>query len=134
MTYLPDEILCKVCTELWHQRDFHTLFNCARSWKQLAVIASVQGVAPNGDSDEDSDSGSDEEIPAHDTLGRIHHGHAKGLSQQQTITKCAGLWRTIILSSLGKTLFPYSQYIQKLDLRDLEKMLLDPNFVAIASE
>lgn len=36
---LPDDILHLVCIQLWHQRDFHTLYNCARSSKQLAIPA-----------------------------------------------------------------------------------------------
>lgn len=32
-------------------------------------------------------------------------------------------WRTIVLSSLGKTLYPYSQYIRMLDLGDLKSLL-----------
>lgn len=34
-------------------------------------------------------------------------------------------WRTILLSSLGKTMYPYSQYIQTLNLRDLEYLLTE---------
>lgn len=96
--------------------------------------SSMQGIAPNGDSDEDTNGSSNEDIAAHGTLGRINHGPAKRLSQAQIIMKCAGLWRTLILSSLGKTLFPYSKHIRKLNLRDLEEMLLDPNFGARTSK
>lgn len=39
MAYLPDDVWYIVCTHLWHQRDFKTLFNCVRSGKQLATIA-----------------------------------------------------------------------------------------------
>ena len=33
---LPDDLLYMVCTKLWEQRDFDTLYHCARSTKQLA--------------------------------------------------------------------------------------------------
>lgn len=32
-------------------------------------------------------------------------------------------WRTILLSSLGKTMYPYSQYLRTLNLGDLEHLL-----------
>jgi hypothetical protein len=40
------------------------------------------------------------------------------------------MWRTIILSSMGKTLFPYSKYIRTLRVQDLEDLLdpQDPGF------
>lgn len=37
--------------------------------------------------------------------------------------KRASLWWAIILSSLGKTFYPYSRYIRTLNLQDLEKLL-----------
>lgn len=39
MPHLPDEILCIICTQLWQQEDFNTLFNCACSGKKLATAA-----------------------------------------------------------------------------------------------
>lgn len=39
MAYLPDDIWYIICTLLWHDRSFNTLFNCACSGKQLASIA-----------------------------------------------------------------------------------------------
>lgn len=81
------------------------------------IESSVQGVAPITDKD------SDQQIPAPGKLGKIHNAHVMKLSQQQVFMKCAGLWRTIVLSSLGQTLYPYSQYIRTLNLRDLEELL-----------
>lgn len=48
--------------------------------------------------------------------------------QEQIIKKWAGLWRTLILASQGKTVFPYSKYIRTLDLQDLEELFRDPMF------
>lgn len=42
---------------------------------------------------------------------------------ERSFIRSAGLWRTITLSSLGKTLYPYSQYVRTLDFRVLEKLL-----------
>lgn len=44
-------------------------------------------------------------------------------SPRRNLRRCARLWRTIILSSLGKTLYPYSQYIRTLNLQDLKELL-----------
>lgn len=50
-----------------------------------------------------------------------------GKTQQQSkndiLVKRIGMWRAIVLSSLGKTLFPYSKYIRTLRLQDLEDLL-----------
>ena len=35
------------------------------------------------------------------------------------------LWRNVVLSSLGKTKYPYCRYIRALDLRDLKALLED---------
>ena len=48
--------------------------------------------------------------------------------QNQVVSKWASLWRTMILSSLGMTLYPYCRYIRVLDLRDLKELLDDPKF------
>ena len=131
-SFLPDDILYMICTELWHFRDFNTLFNCACSGKQLALsalanlyrywccylnyfdkfterVSSMHDVAPvtNGGSDEVEISNQDKE---------------------RIFMKWARLWRTIILSSLGKTFYPYSRYIRTLNLRDLEELLQDSKF------
>ena len=38
------------------------------------------------------------------------------------------LWRTIIMSALGKTLYPYCRHLRMLDLRDLGYLLEDDKF------
>lgn len=43
-------------------------------------------------------------------------------------------WRTILLSSLGKTLYPYSQFIQTLDLVDLQRLLKESRLSDITSK
>jgi hypothetical protein len=44
------------------------------------------------------------------------------------VQKWSILWRSIIASSLGATLFPYCRYIKILDLRDLKYLLEDDRF------
>lgn len=47
---------------------------------------------------------------------------------KKIIMKWAGLWRTIILSSLGRTLYPYCQSIRTLDLDNLRTLIIDTKF------
>lgn len=62
-------------------------------------------------------------------VGQITHPGDSNLQQQgQSVSRWAGLWRTMILSSLNKTAYPYCQYIRTLDLRDLRELLEDPEF------
>lgn len=76
----------------------------------------MQDVAPvtNGGSDEDQISALESAWQA----GR----------HQDIVLKWAGLWRTMILASLGKTLFPYSRFIRTLDLQDLGELLQEARF------
>lgn len=58
-------------------------------------------------------------------------GGNEGLSlaeQGQNVQRWAVLWRTIILSALGKTLYPYCRHLRLLDLRDLSELLADDKF------
>lgn len=44
------------------------------------------------------------------------------------ITKWARMWRSIIMSSLGKTMFPYAQFVRNLRLGDLQELLEEGKF------
>lgn len=44
------------------------------------------------------------------------------------LNKQACLWRTIITSSLGEGLYPYSRHVRTLDLQNLSKLLMEPIF------
>lgn len=92
--------------------------------------SSVQGVAPAATSSIDEDP-LDEEVLAQERLGSLNP--MKLPNNEQTFMKCARLWRTIVLSSLGKTLYPYSRYIRTLNLRDLEKLLIKSELGAASS-
>lgn len=137
---LPDDILYLICTQIWESRDFNTLFNCALTGKQLAVPAlshiyrycaplfysfsrngilltlySMQDIAPviSGGGDEDQITAS---------------RPTKERRQEQIVKKWAGLWRTLILASLGKTMYTYSRYLRTLNLQDLEELFQEPKF------
>ena len=48
--------------------------------------------------------------------------------QERIVRKWSQLWRSIILSSLNKTVFPYCRYIRALNFRDLGYLLEDARF------
>jgi len=63
------------------------------------------------------------------------HGRAEATNlgdraaqQEQIVRKWSQLWRSIILSSLNKTVFPYCRYIRALNFRDLRYLLEDSKF------
>lgn len=64
------------------------------------------------------------EIRTLEQQGRLYDASVMKSSEKRIMMKCAGLWRTIILSSLGKTLYPYSQYLRTLNLQDLAELLI----------
>jgi len=45
--------------------------------------------------------------------------------QELLVQRWSILWRSICLASMGKTMFPYHEYLRSLDIRDLENMLED---------
>ena len=53
--------------------------------------------------------------------------------REQLTGKWASMWRSLILSSLGKTLFPYSKYVRTLSLQDLEYLMQDARFLGKTS-
>jgi len=54
--------------------------------------------------------------------------------QGQLVQKWSILWRSTILSALGKTIMPYCKYIRMLDLDDLKDLLDDDKFRGVISE
>ena len=92
-----------------------------------------------------ADGDSDEEIPAHDKFERRKY-HVTRLGQEKPtfgrklspcknyVKKWARLWRTIILSSLGQTLYSYSQSIRTFNLKNLGQLLTDFKFGANTRE
>ena len=62
-----------------------------------------------------------------DKIGRTTFAAAID-SQERMTMKWASMWRSIILSSLDKTLFPYSKFIRALRLQDLQDLLQDDKF------
>ncbi|KAH8683365.1 hypothetical protein BGZ60DRAFT_368488 [Tricladium varicosporioides] len=103
---LPGEILMLICEELGNQLELGTLFSCALSGKSLAY-------------------------PAFVCLYRVYNQAAVNFSENQnaySTNKWASLWKSVIESSLGNTLFPYCLYIRALDLRNLKDLLEDQFF------
>ncbi|KAI1477865.1 hypothetical protein F4774DRAFT_185553 [Daldinia eschscholtzii] len=97
---LPQEIFLLLCEELAARRDFGTLFNCALVSRRFASIAleqiySVQEYSP---------------ASTGDAVYKL---------------EWLQLWRSIILSSIKKTAYPYCVYVRSLSLGNLEECLQD---------
>ncbi|KAF2086707.1 hypothetical protein K490DRAFT_18894, partial [Saccharata proteae CBS 121410] len=108
---LPDDILHVFCEEIARQRDFDTLFRCAQAGKRLATPALThlyrnQQLWPG--------LGGNDSVPQAEQL--------------LLVQKWSILWRSLIASALGTTLFPYCKFLHVLDLRDLTYLLEDDKF------
>jgi hypothetical protein len=56
-------------------------------------------------------------------------GHIAYASEQELLVqKWSILWRSICLASMGKTMYPYHQFLRVFDVRDLENLLDDSKF------
>ncbi|KAI1460542.1 hypothetical protein F4805DRAFT_478418 [Annulohypoxylon moriforme] len=95
---LPQEIILLLCQELAARRDFGTLFNCSLVSKRVASIALEQII-------QDLSS-----IDTGDDYNRL---------------EWARLWRSLILSSIGETAYPYCIYVRALSIGNLEDCLSD---------
>ncbi|ELR06417.1 hypothetical protein VC83_05326 [Pseudogymnoascus destructans] len=127
MASLPPDVMNMICEELANRRDFGTLFHLCLSGKQMAGGAlwwlyrihthtSIRGGESN--EDEMSRTGEFKETSI----------AAREAQQRLTVSQWALQWRSIILSSLGRTVYPYCLYIQSLDLRNLVDLLEDNIF------
>lgn len=112
-----------------------THFSFGQVKAQSLIDSSVQEVVikyPTYFSDEeDTSSDSDHPTSSHARLGissRKKYRRTKKMSRELVCRKSAGLWRTIILSSLNKTLYPYSRYIRVLNLRGLDRLFTHEDF------
>ncbi|KAL9049298.1 MAG: hypothetical protein Q9162_007291 [Coniocarpon cinnabarinum] len=109
---LPDDILQLICDALLAQRDLATLYNCAVSCKRLApcALSDIYRIY-NEPTDEDEEA------------------EAQNAAQLElSVQRWAIRWRTIALSALNLTLFPYNRYLRSLDLRDLANLINDERF------
>ncbi|KAI6270328.1 hypothetical protein MCOR23_010004 [Pyricularia oryzae] len=101
---LPLEIWWLVCQELVRDAppDFNSLFSCALVDRAMAKVA----------------------LPL---LYSVHHKALVDLdaSIRTGQVRWANLWRSLILSSIGKTAFPYALWIRNLQLGDLQMTLQD---------
>ncbi|OTA61830.1 RNI-like protein [Hypoxylon sp. EC38] len=93
---LPQEIILLLCQELATRCDFGTLFNCALVSRRVASIACEQ-------------------------MYSIHEQSSASMSITPS-DRCE-LWKSIILSSVEQTAFPYCTYLRTLSLGNLEECL-----------
>ncbi|MCJ1281411.1 hypothetical protein MMC26_000730 [Xylographa opegraphella] len=120
--FLPDDVLLMISDQLWYQKDFGTLFNLCISCKQLALPAIVYLYRMHN-----VKLGGSDEVEVAARQGRSGDGTTQ---QNQAVSRWVHLWKTIILSSLSQTMYPYCRYIRALDLRDLKDLLEDEKFRA----
>lgn len=97
---LPQEIWWLVAQELSSRQDFPSLFLCACVSRSLATLA----------------------LPL---LYSIHESSPASNTHIFDVESSVCLWRSIISSSLGKTLFPYCLWIKTLRLGNLHSLLDD---------
>ncbi|KAI0887581.1 uncharacterized protein GGS22DRAFT_157521 [Annulohypoxylon maeteangense] len=97
---LPQEIFLLLCQELAARRDFGTLFNCSLVSKRVAPIALEQ-------------------------LYSIQELSSISIGDDYNRLEWSRLWRSIILSSIGKTAYPYCVYVRSLSIGNLEDCLSD---------
>ncbi|KAK5128396.1 hypothetical protein LTR85_003064 [Meristemomyces frigidus] len=90
--------------------EFAALYNCVLSSKYLASAGALSALY---------------RIALHEK-SPVKGGGSEALSfaeQDVTVMKWSILWRTVILSALGKTLYPYCRHLRELDLRDLSGLM-----------
>lgn len=73
-------------------------------------------------------------IGGSDEVELSRQGRSGDQDFEQPVSRWALLWKSIILSSLGMTLYPYCRYIRSLDLRDLKELLEDSKFRSVISK
>lgn len=62
-------------------------------------------------------------------IGSASEDNTLSRREKNTATaKWANLWRSIVLSCLGKTLFDYAHFVRELEFDDLDLMLQDASF------
>ncbi|EMC92646.1 hypothetical protein BAUCODRAFT_95801 [Baudoinia panamericana UAMH 10762] len=107
---LPADLFHLLCEELAARADYDTLSNCIASSKHIAkagAIAALYRISLG------------ERSP-------LKGGGSDNLSfpeQDLVVMRWSILWRTLILSALGGTLYPYCRHLRVLDLRDLSDLL-----------
>ncbi|KAI8626100.1 hypothetical protein F5Y19DRAFT_232830 [Xylariaceae sp. FL1651] len=97
---LPQDIILLICQELGAHREFATLYRCSMVSRRFASIAVEQ-------------------------LYRILEVLDPFIDDK---LQAARLWRSIVLSSLGATVYPYCAYIRALSLGGLAECLEDIRF------
>ncbi|KAK9781602.1 hypothetical protein SCAR479_01473 [Seiridium cardinale] len=97
---LPQDIVLLLCQELTFRIDFSTLFQCSLVSRRVASLAL-------------------EQLYGMHELSPIHG------AETFSLTKLARLWKSILLSSIGQTAYPYCTYVQSLSLGNYGSLLED---------
>lgn len=122
---LPADILHLLCTELANQLDFSTLYRCAVSGKDFANAGALSNLYRHVSLSRSCYTSNSVRV-CNDSPVRSGGNEAISFPEQELVVqRWSILWRTIILSAFGKTLYPYCRYLRVLDLRDLTDLLDD---------
>jgi hypothetical protein len=133
---LPDDIFHMICDALVDQRQFGTLFSCCTTNRNVAVAAikSLYKCAfshTETDCDDFGYDGSHKYRAQH--LASVRDDSTEDAipllaEQELVVQRWSILWRSVILSSMNKTFFPYSQHIRVLNMGDFQSLLDDERF------
>ncbi|KAK3679340.1 hypothetical protein LTR78_000901 [Recurvomyces mirabilis] len=107
---LPADLFHLLTAELAARQDFATLYSCVASSRYLANAGAITALyrISLGEGSPVKGGGSD---------------NLSFAEQDLVIMRWSIMWRTLILSSLGKTMYPYCRHLRELDLRDLSDLL-----------
>lgn len=132
---LPDDIFHLICDALVDQRQFGTLFSCCTANRNVGAAA-IKSMYKCAFSLALTDDGL-----RYDGLHAYRAQHLASvrddstedaiplLSEQELVVqRWSILWRSIILSAMNKTFFPYCQHIRVLNLGDFQNLLEDERF------
>lgn len=109
---LPEDVLHIICQSFYYTRDISTLFNVAVSCRRLAALALATLYRMHDQS------------PFRDEEQDVH----SAALQEQQLQKWTIMWRSLIMSSLDETMFPYCRYLKALELRDFQNMIEEERF------
>lgn len=115
---IPQEIWWLVCQDLQKQQDFKNLFRCGlvcKGWALHALPLLYRYETPIAFARANADVHSINDPTSSDDVGTTTYGKFPW----------AEMWRSIILSSIGVTAYPYCLWLKSLGLSDLEFLLND---------
>ncbi|KAK3648042.1 hypothetical protein LTR56_007742 [Elasticomyces elasticus] len=110
MAALPPDLFHLLATELAIRGDYGTLYSCVASSKYLAEAGTVAALYRIS-------------LALQSPLKGGENDNLSFAESDLQVMRWSILWRSLILSALDKTLYPYCRHLRELDLRDLSNLL-----------